>query len=1131
VTLGFFPVKDLPSIGDILVTPDLSVILSSDISLTGGGKAVIIGGLASIGFGPMRLFVADNALTSIGSRMALTDDGILVSTDRVYVSGVKTSENGVHTAALGSLLMIEKIEPPMVQIDTDGKTIEPMQVTYRLLAPPPGLRSATLKLYRDKDAIGQYPVTDLRDGVYMMTIPSGIALEPPSDSVSIQVVQPDGTLTAAVRKEITDPDDPRVQAAQAPMSPPFFESLSPTTLPSGSPSTVIAATGHYLGALASAFIRLPSGDWLEATTTNRTATSVSFAIPSSALATPGFLLIASAPDETYGLAFVVSDPTLPTYGSAQGITLAALDPALLMPGASVLTVTGSGFVDGCRGVIGREGGVSLPVTVQSSERIDIQLPAQYIGKADDLQVAVLTADGASLSQPLPIKSGPFGDTVDFGEFVASGGESISGVYGALTWQNQQDDEEEIEIEGPGLGPDTTVLFSQRQGASVRTQTRHVRPTARPRPPAAPTTPPTSSVTVKVPGPFTYVPSNAIALEPVSPPSPGAGQIALSGPKSFAPQWPVQIPLGGRRKFVAYRRSGSDRVFIFAEPDAYADDFAKNFACRTTPAPIPQPTQRVAAGLSFEQLKPEQVVLRADIPSVTHPFVDGSIPLLQQERSCWDPDITGFYLRGVRKSQDGEKALVRASMLDPATGNTLTGTLSVYVTDGTLGENPAPATSETESAILEAASLGGVPPQFLKAQAFVETDFHQNRFRYEPTTQDFSWFGSDGATQRGKPYYARHLRGGTAAAVGAHKCVVVRGPGTTNPIPPNGTCTSISREIQATPGQWQFPAIEPPEVPIRGYKGLPASTGYRWDAHPVATRSGAAGTMTYVAGWAYRVAGTFAGFTDDPAEFTFDYLTNTFKIETALEKGEWIWLEYDLLTTAPVSAGACSTFDMTKLVTSPRYIFGPGTTDTIAAWLSANIEKQGKYVGFLVTDSDKDLEFPCNDPAKATCRKLLDRRYELATSQFYASGSFGMWQTGSAKWDYAGMPAVLNRAFDLDHRCLYELVQETVPSNVLQRVKDSAKLAVANHAFAAADQLASGQPSPLYNELQWAQYWSMVFSRYNPAAPTYEYSGGTQCDDKGSSAKVPCVVQGMSYTIRLGLRNHSPDVLKPNRSLR
>jgi len=139
-------------ISDILVTPDLSVILSSDISLTGGGKAVIIGGLASIGFGPMRLFNA-GSLTNVGSRMALTDDGILVSTDRVYVSGVTTSENGVHIATFRETGLIPRPPATLTKVvevasgtPTQEETTEDIPINVMVVPFDTGVTQAVLEI-------------------------------------------------------------------------------------------------------------------------------------------------------------------------------------------------------------------------------------------------------------------------------------------------------------------------------------------------------------------------------------------------------------------------------------------------------------------------------------------------------------------------------------------------------------------------------------------------------------------------------------------------------------------------------------------------------------------------------------------------------------------------------------------------------------------------------------------------------------------------------------------------------------------------------------------------------------------------------------------------------------------------
>jgi len=198
VALGFFPVKDLSSgIGDLLVTPDLTVIVSSSPSLTNGGSAVIVGGLTSItGGAPLRLFIA-GTLANIGSRMALTQDGILVSSDRNYVSGVTTSENGVHTAALGPGIPMVSVDPGYALINENNKTVEDLKINYRVVPDGSQVKSASIEI---EDETGRLlytaPVSLQPTSSGALTWSQGQDVKATPNFITFEVRNPDGSVSA-----------------------------------------------------------------------------------------------------------------------------------------------------------------------------------------------------------------------------------------------------------------------------------------------------------------------------------------------------------------------------------------------------------------------------------------------------------------------------------------------------------------------------------------------------------------------------------------------------------------------------------------------------------------------------------------------------------------------------------------------------------------------------------------------------------------------------------------------------------------------------------------------------------------------------------------------------------------------
>jgi hypothetical protein len=95
-------------------------------------------------------------LSGIGSRLALTASGLLLSTERSFIKGQETPLGGIRVAALDTMTLIN-YAPPVV-VDVDGRSIEPQPIKYRALFP------------RDQIETAEIEITD--NGVLVKTIPA-----------------------------------------------------------------------------------------------------------------------------------------------------------------------------------------------------------------------------------------------------------------------------------------------------------------------------------------------------------------------------------------------------------------------------------------------------------------------------------------------------------------------------------------------------------------------------------------------------------------------------------------------------------------------------------------------------------------------------------------------------------------------------------------------------------------------------------------------------------------------------------------------------------------------------------------------------------------------------------------------
>ncbi len=76
-------------------------------------------------------------LDSVGSRMALSDQNILLSTDRAFIKGTPTELGGVQTATLGDLAIITEVKPDPIVVSAGNEVFRNVDLTYKMIPPVP----------------------------------------------------------------------------------------------------------------------------------------------------------------------------------------------------------------------------------------------------------------------------------------------------------------------------------------------------------------------------------------------------------------------------------------------------------------------------------------------------------------------------------------------------------------------------------------------------------------------------------------------------------------------------------------------------------------------------------------------------------------------------------------------------------------------------------------------------------------------------------------------------------------------------------------------------------------------------------------------------------------------------------
>jgi hypothetical protein len=181
-----------------------------------------------------------------------------------------------------------------------------------------------------------------------------------------------------------------------------IDGFSPSNIPSGSPDTLFKITGTCLDQIAGVYALDQHDNWIKLPLSGANSTQARVLVPSTYLTTPRFVLFSPVEDFQYAQSILVYSQAV-----AQAVVNSNFKidvPVVDIGGGGTIEISGNGFVPGMQAVLGRGNvaGVLLSTRVLDASYIEAELP--FYAPGSDLFIAVLSADGKTLSAPVPVMS-------------------------------------------------------------------------------------------------------------------------------------------------------------------------------------------------------------------------------------------------------------------------------------------------------------------------------------------------------------------------------------------------------------------------------------------------------------------------------------------------------------------------------------------------------------------------------------------------------------------------------------------------------------------------------------------------------------------------------------------------------
>jgi hypothetical protein len=497
------------------------------------------------------------------------------------------------------------------------------------------------------------------------------------------------------------------------------------------------------------------------------------------------------------------------------------------------------------------------------------------------------------------------------------------------------------------------------------------------------------------------------------------------------------------------------------------------------------------------------------------FANPSGAALVHRETSGSPAVpSDFVLRGDRLSVDpltdarlvSDDVVVR--VVGAAPNQTATARVMVIfkpLADGSLLSGRNAVTGSFDRRIASAASVYGLPPQFVKAQVKAESDFVAPFYRYEPLTIDLKQLTGDADSLQDvllTPQGQRRIQGAI------YRPYAIDGPMVADVLPPEPTWT-----FTAKGGETQLNLFTGGAVPIHGIlsrTGLPFERNmpaYPNDRSVVTVhRSTVSQDLIYAPASVFRKVGrTVSPQSPDPHKdgvtssfplpnqpreryYDIDYVAGVVKLLTPLAVGETVSVDYRLVKTQPVNGTTdpgAGKFDWTAVSRGKNLSFTVG--QTIHNWFATNKARR-KDVGWLTgNDSESLLEFI----DRGNGLEPLDTRLDAATAQLYGAASYGPLQVTLQDFEKTGRGPLLTGA--LAGSMLFETRTDWAKGLALAGVIHRANRATTEAGTLPCD-------LGMCTELQYRQYWAKLFSLYNPRDAKYSISPAHPLSQIADNAK-------------------------------
>ena len=185
-----------------------------------------------------------STIASVGGRLAFTDARVLLGSMQAPTQ-TQHPLGGIRVAAFGPTAVIQDVEPLIVPTDLEGRTQAPLRIRYRVMGAPPDFEAGTVRLLRDAQMVASTPVPGLVDGTYEATLPAGVVLETPPETVEVSVESAEGDTLWPITLGVRNPTPGVVAASETAPLPvsPRLSSLTPGRAVAGAGPTVIVIQG------------------------------------------------------------------------------------------------------------------------------------------------------------------------------------------------------------------------------------------------------------------------------------------------------------------------------------------------------------------------------------------------------------------------------------------------------------------------------------------------------------------------------------------------------------------------------------------------------------------------------------------------------------------------------------------------------------------------------------------------------------------------------------------------------------------------------------------------------------------------------------------------------------------------